>query len=635
MDDIVIREIFDDCNFKRLADDKTSADEFRTLLQEHVQGYSQKRRLSEGLKDLVKRVEEAENRLLVAKNVGKFKEPNPEDKMLTTLFSSFELKEKAEIAASELQSMIQQGQITRFERAHVLENLQMRLAKAKEAGKAKVEEKLEGMLTSVRSAGPFLLPVPNLDDFTRLEKELQAIAKLEKLSAKSLTAALQERIQSKAEVQGDFDALEESSRMWFEMQTEFKPRLDDAMREWAASEEERRKKEEEDAFREKLRLEEEALEKKRAEAEAKEMEKARMLEEKLKAKREEAALKPVKEVPQKVVKEKKTVARVDLQHMFHEEPDYEIVSAAEIQAELEAQQKAKEKEFMKEYAALIKAKKEFEASQPKAEAKQTASKPAAKKPAAPEKSYGEKHGYPDGEEVGKSSAEKQKTEEDKFKAIEEKLAAKRAEAAAKPQKEVVPEPKKKDKKAASKMSLLDFYGADQDNLLDKLAAQEAQEKAERAAKEEAEAKQKAEEDAAWWAQEQADWAEEEAAAATPHVVRPNATTSATKETPAAAKAEPAEPVAKPKPKPKRRAPVEIESKWGTPAVPAEAAVFVGEEGEEGSLLAEEAPSLAESVKKVPVKKTPPPQPKKKEKKSWGKLDASLIGFDDNNPNLYR
>merc|ERR1712010_95510 len=96
------------------------------------------------------------------------------------------------------------------------------------------------------------------------------------------------------------------------------------------------------AFAKKCREEDEALERKREEAERKEMARVKALEEKLKEKREEAATKPAKEVPKKQPKEKKAISKVDLQQMFHEEPDYEVVDAAQLQAEFEAEQKRQE-----------------------------------------------------------------------------------------------------------------------------------------------------------------------------------------------------------------------------------------------------------------------------------------------------
>merc|ERR1712218_577803 len=111
---------------------------------------------------------------------------------------------------------------------------------AKEAGKPKLEEKLDKMLTDVAKANGFSIPLANIEQFHQLDVDLRAIAKLEKLSVKNLTEGMRERFENKATIQSAFDALEVTSRMWFETPLEFKPRLSKAMAEWAANEEERK-----------------------------------------------------------------------------------------------------------------------------------------------------------------------------------------------------------------------------------------------------------------------------------------------------------------------------------------------------------------------------------------------------------
>jgi hypothetical protein len=163
-----------------------------------------------------------------------------------------------------------------------------------------------------------------------------------KLPEKHLTGNLRQRIEGKKAIQEEFDGRVSTSAMWFEMPFEFEPRLKDAMAAYEAQEEERKRKEEEDAFEQKKLEEQEAFEKKRAEAAKKQEEQEKALEEKLAAKRAEAQLRPVKEVPQPKKKEKPSVARVDLQHMFHVEPEYEVVDSAQIQADLEADKQRRE-----------------------------------------------------------------------------------------------------------------------------------------------------------------------------------------------------------------------------------------------------------------------------------------------------
>merc|ERR1711979_109901 len=159
-------------------------------------------------------------------------------------------------------------------------------------------------------------------------------------------------------------------------------------------------------------------------------------------------------------KEKAVVAKVDLQYMFREEPEYETVSAAEIQADLEADKQRAE--WAKAFAEMKKAQSELKAEPAAASSKQV-TKPAAKaKASTKESQWGEvEKGGNQSEIAGPSLSEAKKvTAEEKFKLIEEKLAAKRLEAESKECKvqKDTPQPKKKTKGA--KMSLLDFYDED-------------------------------------------------------------------------------------------------------------------------------------------------------------------------------
>merc|ERR1712176_577770 len=95
-----------------------------------------------------------------------------------------------------------------------------------------------------------------------------------------------------------------------------------------------------------------------------------------------------------------------------------------------------------------------------------------------------------------------------------------------------------------------------------------------------------EEEAAWAAEEEAAWAEQESTSET--VVAKSATTVPVP--PTVSRVEPAAPA--PKPQPKRKPPVEIESKWGVPTVPAES---VAEEAGDMPTLAESLPSLADAL----------------------------------------
>mmetsp|Transcript_72037 Transcript_72037/g.114208 ORF Transcript_72037/g.114208 Transcript_72037/m.114208 type:complete len:700 (-) Transcript_72037:38-2137(-) len=378
-----------------------------------------------------------------------------------------------------------------------------------------------------------------------------------------------------------------------------------------------------ETFERQLREEEEKLEKKRMELQRRREEEERALEEKLAARRAEALTKPVKEVPQPKKKDKPSVARVDLQHMFQDrEPEYEIVDTAEIQADLEADRQ--KRELAKAYAELAKANAELKqvvkekppAASTKATAKPTAKAAVKEKPPERESQWGEVAPKP------QASLTAAMTEE-KHKAIEEKLAAKRAEEQSKPQKEKeAPQPKKKDKKGA-KMSLLDFYDAN--IVAEKEAVLEAEREKEAAEKEAAREAEEAAEWAAWEAAE-AKRVREEAERKQMLGIDTNGSSKECEEE-GESKQAPKIVATKAAPKPARRPPVELESKWGAPV-----AVSNISNGDEEDTEDPVGPSLAEALAVAPVKKTAPPQPKKKEKKKWAKIDATAIGFDADDPN---
>jgi len=343
--------------------------------------------------------------------------------------------------------------------------------------------------------------------------------------------------------------------------------------------------------------------------------------------------------------------------MFHEELDYEEVSAAELQAELDAA--AKQREYARAYAELAKATQEAEAAKKQraiAETKEAKQDEKAKLAAVAALKDSLKNGgaktaeaAKKGEEQSvwassapvKTAEEKLADEERKFKAIEEKLAAKKLADESKPKKETIAPPKKKEK-VATKMSLLDFYDQDEDGFLEKLAKQEKLEKVERAAAAEEAARLAAEQQAAWEAEE--GWQGETAVQAVGSTV--NATFTKSAAASAAAPAAAPAPVSMAEwakagvkksaaPKPKRK-PVEIANKWGAPVA------LRQEEGDDedfldiaGPALGEALPSLADAMSMPVSKKTqPPPQPKTKAKKKWGKVDSSLLGLDADNQNMY-
>lgn len=306
-----------DSNFQKLASCKTDPEEFTSLLRVHVYGYTQKKHSVDALKDLLKRVDEAELKQSYAKNLGKKKGLEEAEQALVHSYSSHNLKDKVQILNAQIQGMIDEGLITQEEKPAVLENLKTRLAAAKTANKDKLQEKLEGMINSVSRAGPHVLQVGNLKEIGLLRRRLDEIHSLEKRPVKSLTQSEKEAIGKKVEVQDELRSLEERSTMWFESEFAFKPRLHRALEALAIEEADQRRREEEEAFEKKRKEEAEALEQKRLDTVAKEEEKHKHMLAKLEARRMEDQMKPQKPVVQQAKpKEKKKAKRLDPNSLF-------------------------------------------------------------------------------------------------------------------------------------------------------------------------------------------------------------------------------------------------------------------------------------------------------------------------------
>merc|ERR1712087_1026770 len=136
------------------------------------------------------------------------------------------------------------------------------------------------------------------------------------MGTKTLSKELQSRLAKKEELESEYDALVDSSRMWFETVVEFKARLHEALADFLVKQQERIKQMEAEALERQIKADQEAIEQKRLEALRKEEEKHRELDEKLNQRRAEAAARPVKEVPKAAPKEKKTAAKINLVSMF-------------------------------------------------------------------------------------------------------------------------------------------------------------------------------------------------------------------------------------------------------------------------------------------------------------------------------
>jgi len=225
-------------------------------------------------------------------------------------------------------------------------------------------------------------------------------------------------------------------------------------------------------------------------------------------------------------------------------------------------------------------------------------------------------------------------EEKKAKELADKLEQKRLEASLKPQK-AAPAPKKKEKAKAKRMNPLELFQPPPRPNSDDEAAEgaEAEDAAEAQETEHVQRKDSAASDVQTANAEDAeDVADvEDAEDVAPPSTPPNEPSAPTEATPtkevSPVKSEDPLPAAAPtKPKPQAKA-------WG--AAPVAEAADLEVDGDAPSLaeaVGLSGPSLADAAGKAPVKKMPPPQPKKKEKKKFAKVSAFELGFDATNPN---
>jgi len=298
-------DILLDSNFLKLASKKMEAEEFAKVVGENCGGWREKRRLVEGLKVLQEKVAAIEQKVHVAKAVGKAKgQLEYDDQKLADAYEQYNLRDKVTGLNAAIQTMIDESRLTASEIPVCLAHLQARLDKAKAGGKAQAQEKLEKMIKHVRTVGTVEVPVAHLPELFNMHKDYDGITKLQAKKAASQTDADRKRIAKKDKVWEQMKELEARSRMWFETQSEFEYRLHLAIEERTKNLAEELKREaEEEAERDRIAFEE-LLAKRKADAAAKEEAKAKEMADKIAAKRAEAALKPVKAVPKKKVVEK-------------------------------------------------------------------------------------------------------------------------------------------------------------------------------------------------------------------------------------------------------------------------------------------------------------------------------------------
>ncbi|CAJ1425708.1 unnamed protein product [Effrenium voratum] len=106
-------EIFHDRNFQAVAAQDMKLKDFTKTVDLHVPGYTEKKRLLDGLKDFAGKVEAAENKLYMVKAVGKVKgKMESEEHELINKYHSPDLKEKVQTLSASVQELIDQGRLT-------------------------------------------------------------------------------------------------------------------------------------------------------------------------------------------------------------------------------------------------------------------------------------------------------------------------------------------------------------------------------------------------------------------------------------------------------------------------------------------------------------------------------------------
>mmetsp|Transcript_47939 Transcript_47939/g.137646 ORF Transcript_47939/g.137646 Transcript_47939/m.137646 type:complete len:484 (+) Transcript_47939:62-1513(+) len=290
-------EIAADYHFLTLASCKTTPEAFLKTVEEEVVGWTQKKRLVEGLRPLLAKIEVVEQKLSVIKAVGKAKHLEEDEQHLANTYASNNLKEKIAAVNSSIQQQTEEGRITSEERPTVLAQLNTRKDKAKAENKEKVLEKLERNIGIVSKLKPYQLPIANIMGIHKLNRSLAEVEALEKRPSKSLSVDQHDRVEKKGKLEEEIAETQRKSRLWFEGEFEFKARLSRCLQEFIKNEEEMLRKEQEEAWEREREEERKAVEEKRLAAERKREEEAKKLLEKLEAKRKEDEAKPKKSPP--------------------------------------------------------------------------------------------------------------------------------------------------------------------------------------------------------------------------------------------------------------------------------------------------------------------------------------------------
>jgi hypothetical protein len=310
-------EICEDTNFKKLADSRTDAEEFSDLVKTRLVGYTQRKIVLDGIKELVTRVEAIDQKLVIAKAIGKKGgELDETQEYLNKHYTLVNLKEKSAFLNTSISATLDAGELTAEELEPTLQSLKLRLQKAKVDGKEKLSEKLERQIGVVSAAKPVSVPIAEIKDIFSMQQQLDEVQKLLLKPRKDLSAEEREKVKSgnKVQLELDIESAKARSHMWFETEEDFKRRLSKAL-EWYYAHLEEIKQQEIAAEQERKRLE----------AQAKEEQRWKDIEEKIEQKRLAAlaAEKDLTPSSKKVAQKSKTKVvkkgtKVDAGHFFRE-----------------------------------------------------------------------------------------------------------------------------------------------------------------------------------------------------------------------------------------------------------------------------------------------------------------------------
>lgn len=326
-------EICEDANFKKLADSKTDAEEFSDLVKTRLVGYTQRKLVLDGIKELVTRVEALDQKLVVAKAIGKkAAELDETQEYLHKHYTLASLKEKSAFLNTSINATLDAGELTAEELEPTLQSLKMRLQKAKVDGKEKLSEKLARQIGVLSAAKPVSVPIAEIQDIFGMQRQLDEVQQLLLKPRKDLSAEERDKVKSghKLQLELDIESAKTRCQMMFETAEDFKRRLSKALV-WYYENLEEIKQQEIAAEKERKRLE----------AHAKEEQRWKDIEEKIEQKRL-AALEAEKDLTpsakkvaqQSKTKVKKQGMKVDAAHFFREpEKLEEDVAPVEVEVE--------------------------------------------------------------------------------------------------------------------------------------------------------------------------------------------------------------------------------------------------------------------------------------------------------------